>query len=147
MFFCVCSCWFVLELVVSSTVCLAVLNLLEIICLEYVNRLLFAISRSKILHYSELQPIASTEREWILLAPPISGDVSFFESMFLLYCGDLDIVYGLSVPSIGSISCPFGIDLWFAAGTTEEAINCILCGVGLDKDNGISVLVINSDPS
>ena len=111
MFFCVCSCWFVLELVVSSTVCLAVLNLLEIICLEYVNRLLFAISRSKILHYSELQPIASTEREWILLAPPISGDVSFFESMFLLYCGDLDIVYGLSVPSIGSISCPFGIDL------------------------------------
>ena len=46
------SCWFVLELVFSSTVCLAVLNLLGSICLEYVNRFLFGVSRSKILHCS-----------------------------------------------------------------------------------------------
>ena len=146
--FCLCSCWFVLELVFSSTVCLAVLSLLGSICLKYVNRFLFGVSRSKILHCSLLQATASTEREWISLAPPISVDDPFFEdNMFWVCCVDFDIICRFSVPSVEFVSYFFDIDLCFTAWNTEEAIKFIVCGVVFDKGRGVSTLVIKSDPS
>ena len=136
-----------MELAVSSNVCLAVLNLLGSICLEYVNRFLFQVSRSKILHCFLLHAIASTEREWIVLAPPISVDGSFFENSLLLCYVDFDIVCGSPVPSVGSVLCSFGIGLCFAALTTKEAIHYILYCVVFGKGRGVSVLVIKSGPS
>ena len=114
-FFCLYSCWYVFELIVSSTVFLSVLNILRSICLEHVNRFLVGLSRSKILHRSLLQTVTSTERKWISLAPPISLDDSFFETMFLLCCVNFNIACRLTVPSEISVSCSFGINLCFAA--------------------------------
>ena len=82
MVFCLCSCWFELEAVVSSTVCVVVLSLLGSLCLKHVNRLLFGVSRSEILHCSVLQAISSMKCEWISLAPLISG--TMFISMKIL---------------------------------------------------------------